>query len=1570
MKIYSKGGTFLAETNDASYTGAFMGERFVNCTVKSATSIQFLSGDYIDYRGERFVLDYTPTDKKISSSGTIGDAFQYDLKFVSLKHELEKCLFLDVVLNDNEIHYTGLSDVQVFGDAKVLADRILANLNRLYKGADQWEIEVLKETDAQNITLSDSNCWEAVSLFKTLFDLNFTLYGRKITVGTVGKKINHTFKYGSGNGLTEIVRTATDGEAVVTRLKAYGGNRNLPRDYNKKGRVPESQYLPNLMLPGYSETLVDYIESENTSVYGIREAVYKDDEIYPSISGVTANDLISAGVQTTATGRIDEIVSVEPITKENQAYFNVWIKDIGFNIKDYLTPTTALISMRDGNLGGYEFEITNVIRDSSVAGAGYKLTLNRNQDDNFILPDEKTFIKPGDHFVLLEIYMPEVYVKTAERRLLTKAQEYLAEYDHVKATYSINMDKVFMAKNPTIGDTMCEGDLIQIVDTDLQLDREIIIQNLAVKLGGIVPEYTVTLSDDPVATTLDRVQDNISNIEQNVTANKFDGTKEARRRAIELQLLKSNIFDPDGEIKDTFLQTMMLQVGANSMNYQMGKTTARPSLINMSFTNTSINLGTDDVVHFAYGAANEKVSTWHIETPFSGTGLDATKTYFVAIKASRDNLSAEWIVDENTYGVESVPGYYIFNFGILSEVVEGARIFSETRGNIYAYGDELSAGVISSVNRYSWFNLNTGDFQLYNTKTGQGLQFKDGILTLGNFDPITGRFNNTVEGIINDAKEAGSTSGSEAAKEQINNLEIGSVNLISKKMMLEWAKINKEIIYWYQSSANEKPFLKINNNAIYTYIGGREEFKDIFGGKIKYKTNTQYVFSVEWNIDAAQDYDALIFDIHYINGGTDRISLLKDQTSIIRQDLITKKDRTISKIAITFGTATQRTNIYNISLIEGNKIVSGFPVAPEDITGTNNINLANDTKTATIPATSDIHHYAKFFVRNIKPTTVYYVNFGNIENLAGNPSLYTVLLYDKTITKLLSYHLAYNFNKNGGILTTTHDIEEQEGYLLCYAGIKAGTAGNSVKFTEIMLVEGDQPATVWTPSIDETEEKARIATGKLTDWASDSMISPTEKTGLKQQQNEIKEEYIGFNTQVSDLSLTSNSAWTNYKNAYNSAIAALTKYTAPTPESIQIESDYANIAAYYKQKEQLLLWISDSKTNYRREWPVIDTTQLDINTYYPVVMRIINYRRAILKLKAKWGDSTPSWSTHDRKYFSAEMTWEANASGWGAVLENRYVTSFEFRWTNSSPIGWGPMKQMFFSSYEVIHVRGGAKYILTTENVDIVSLKTSEFTVSGQSVSPQTSITTPTVDVDIAKSTAAEAKVQADSQAYLKEAFQNKTTLQAGLVSTTLIKLGAVNSSGNWIEKAGINGSITNRGANDIRFYAGGDLASAIRLVDNVSGTKATFAVTEGGKLIATNVEITGKIIATSGEFTGKIQSSINENRILISPEDYAIKLISSTGEIIGTMGFVNNVGTLQLSSSGSSFRLNITPNSINMYHNNSLYFSLLPSGIKHTTIPRGNPSDNNLQVLALGTFIADTSQIRNGYAALRVKIS
>lgn len=1562
MKIYSKGGKLLVEVNNTSYSGAFMGERFVSCTVKSAEPVQFLPGDYIDYRGERFVLDYTPTDKKTSSVGSVGDAFQYDLKFVSLKHELEKCLFLDVVLNDNQIHYTGLSDVQVFGDAKVLADRILANLNRLYKGEDQWKIQVLQETDSQNISLSDSNCWDAVALFKSLFDLNFTVYGREIKVGTVGKKVEHIFQYGSGKGLTEIVRTAVTEEAVITRLKAFGGNRNLPRDYNKKGLVPESQYLPNLMLPGYSETLIDYIDSNNISIYGVREAVFKDEDIYPSISGMTSEELKSAGVNTSAAGRLDEIVYVEAIQREEQASFNVWIKDIGFNIKDYLTPTTALISMRDGNLGGYEFEITNVVRDSSVEGGAYKLTLNRNQDDNFILPDKNTFIKPGDHFVILEIYMPEVYVKAAEQRLLKRAQEYLAEYDHVKATYSISMDKVFMAHHPTIGDSIYEGDLIRIVDEDLKLDREIIIQNITIKNGGVVPEYTVTLSDNPVATTLDRVQDNITDIEQNITANKIDGIKEARRRAIELQLLKSNIFDPDGDIKDTFLQTMMLQIGANSMNYQMGKTTGRPRLNNMSFTNTSIKLGADDVIHFAYGAGEEATSAWHIENSFSGTGLIENNTYFVAIKASRDNLSAEWIVDENTYGVESIPGYYIFNFGILSAVTDGVRFFSETRGNIYAYGDELTAGVISSIDRYSWFNLNTGDFQLYNKNTGAGLQFKEGTLTLGTFNPETGKFSSSIGKIENDitttsqqaadAQKAADEAArkAQAAQNYIDNTlreELDQLHDQADGLVERWdgdyipsisnypanqwtteQEKQRHIDDTFTKNSGSDEYLgnswkwsKVNgtwqwvliaDTALSAALLQSSEAKDIAKTKSRNFVVTPYPpyeIGDIWSQGASGDMMRCTtsrLSGSYVASDWTKASKYTDDTvaqqavarltAMSSDGIISKEEKSTlrndkSQIDKEFAKYQQDATQYGVSISNLQAAHTTLVNFLVDIIKINedtdftfgsgqqfsyNQNFANYYAARTSFANEVANKMAgkgKLFIRgtgaNNSANRIVYLNgeeTNHVYNWYGRGlNLTTINRSDLTVVEKIVFDTYASTNAaqaladklNGldsSVIVTLTSYDEASsnwtqpltdaiercggsgtvpGFRVPYAfvGIPGIGKGNGI---EVMTGDSatDPYAEISTQIINgipsgmsnassvlakEAQKAADAATSKLNDWASDNKISPTEKTGLKQQLANIQAEYTEISNSCDRLSLKGTSYWTNYNSAYNAAVSALNKYSAVTPEVISIESDYANIAAYYPSKQG----ISEQITNINAsglQIVLIDASSLDADTYYPVTIRAADHSKRCEIMVFHELDSTaiPPWSTHGSGY-SCYCKWTTNGSGWGSSHVNRYIESFSYRWTTVIPIG--SIGQMTNSNTEYIYVRGGGKYWVHTKNSYTPTLRTSSYTISDQTISPRSSVTAPVVNVDKAQSDASAAATKAEEA----QTVANNASSKAQNAQD------AANAAANAASTAGSNAATALKNAETAQTAANNAVSNAAAAQRTADAAK-TAADTAAGK--------------------------------------------------------------------------------------------------------------------------------------------
>ena len=262
--IYHKDGSKLTDVNEEQitvhgleYSDSWMGECFVTINFKHEVPINFQIGDYIVYRGERFELNYEPGKDKQARPDTYGEGFVYDsVKFNALQDELARAEFLDVVLNDNELHYTSLPKfpfyVQTLDD---LLDRIQANLDEQI-GAGLWKIYSRnKERSVQrgalesewmsmygegtsdnviesmSITVDSQTCWQALSLVNEKWDVNFIVRGRNIYVGTTGIEAGHIFSYGLGKGLYEIVQNADSEQSVITRLRAYGSEKNLPSHY-------------------------------------------------------------------------------------------------------------------------------------------------------------------------------------------------------------------------------------------------------------------------------------------------------------------------------------------------------------------------------------------------------------------------------------------------------------------------------------------------------------------------------------------------------------------------------------------------------------------------------------------------------------------------------------------------------------------------------------------------------------------------------------------------------------------------------------------------------------------------------------------------------------------------------------------------------------------------------------------------------------------------------------------------------------------------------------------------------------------------------------------------------------------------------------------------------------------------------------------------------------------------------------------------------------------------------------------------------------------------------------------
>lgn len=304
--IYHKDGSKLTDVNGEQitvhgleYSDSWMGECFLTINFKHEVPINFQIGDYIVYRGERFELNYEPGKDKQARPDTYGEGFVYDsVKFNALQDELARAEFLDVVLNDNELHYTALPKfpfyVQTLDD---LLDRIQANLDEQI-GAGLWKIysrnmersvqrgclasdwlsmygEGTRDNviESMSITVDSQTCWQALALVNEKWDINFIVRGRNIYVGTTGIQANHIFKYGLGNGLYEIVQNADSDQSVITRLRAYGSEKNLPSHYYADLGV---KYVANITKVVTATTYVDlnididYVETyfKNKRKYG------------------------------------------------------------------------------------------------------------------------------------------------------------------------------------------------------------------------------------------------------------------------------------------------------------------------------------------------------------------------------------------------------------------------------------------------------------------------------------------------------------------------------------------------------------------------------------------------------------------------------------------------------------------------------------------------------------------------------------------------------------------------------------------------------------------------------------------------------------------------------------------------------------------------------------------------------------------------------------------------------------------------------------------------------------------------------------------------------------------------------------------------------------------------------------------------------------------------------------------------------------------------------------------------------------------------------------------------------
>ena len=266
--INDKFGGLRCSVVSLEFIGKWMENSHINVTVNSPGPIPFALGDYIDYRGVRYVLNELPNvTRQHANLASINSVVYENIRFDSPLSDLKHCMFLDCI-DDSNISvsskkqlYSNSPNFDFFcADVTTLAERIQINLNRLY-GKGSWVVALSDDEvlAASNVSLRAENntVWDAVQWINTKFKTSYTFKQVKGTTKRVNYLIigeslvlNNTFlEHGKGKGLTKLSRSRDDNSNIINRIRVYGSQKNIPTRYYNEIYDPWFR-LPLQLVPG------------------------------------------------------------------------------------------------------------------------------------------------------------------------------------------------------------------------------------------------------------------------------------------------------------------------------------------------------------------------------------------------------------------------------------------------------------------------------------------------------------------------------------------------------------------------------------------------------------------------------------------------------------------------------------------------------------------------------------------------------------------------------------------------------------------------------------------------------------------------------------------------------------------------------------------------------------------------------------------------------------------------------------------------------------------------------------------------------------------------------------------------------------------------------------------------------------------------------------------------------------------------------------------------------------------------------------------------------------------------
>lgn len=613
---------------------------------------------------------------------------------------------------------------------------LITNINRVAApDGEAWELGECVETEYKEYSFNNENCLAVLQRLCQDTETEFIitpLGGKRYRLdikNKIGNLFPAKFTFGKGSGVYKLKRKNINNDDVITRLYVEGGSQNITSQYREGAQ--------RLRLGVNAESYVE--NAKAIQAFGIKEGSRVYEDIYP-----------------VRKSKVTEIVAGDVLSFVDSQMFDLNEKE-GGNTKYLIDGTSAKVKFTGtSNLAGYTFDI------HSYDHSTHTFKLVRYEDSRGMkYPSDSSpayQIEKGAEYVLLDIVMPnDPYVVDAEAKLLEKANADLEADCQPKISYELELEGMSLEKaygsKVGITNVFQLGDLLHIVDEDLNVDKAVRITSFSRDCYSQPYKYKLTLSDTIEVSLVQSILEDIKEQEQEITelTNKTN-VEIMRMQWRTTQELLGMVFDADGffdsnHIRPSSIETMMLSVGNRNGQFIMRDVNVVCNALNGNVPNPNLFRVESYGGELQHYAIEENIRTWHVQS--STINLQSNGAMFLYAVCPKAGSVCQLILSQ-TRMETVVNGNYFFLVGVLSSVYNGFRELTTTYGNTRITGRNINCGRIESIDKKTYFDLDKSEL-------GGNIKFRSSTGDLLNVTELEQQLNDSTSNLGQSLQEIQNT---------------------------------------------------------------------------------------------------------------------------------------------------------------------------------------------------------------------------------------------------------------------------------------------------------------------------------------------------------------------------------------------------------------------------------------------------------------------------------------------------------------------------------------------------------------------------------------------------------------------------------------------------------------------------------------------------------------------------------------------------------------------------------------------------------------------------------------------